>query len=174
MDMDVLYDLSTVLENDSCRKELVVTLTWTEVNDGQEKQCKKIVKDIKKAHLVIKKLLSAQSDSIKDVQFNVNFTAEGSIDLESIVTSAGICYNRAEMDDKELAKQVAFHAVLNHGVNMSIVQRRFFVGYARAARTIDRLVDIGVIKRRETNSPMTQYDIAVSKDKLVEIIDNNF
>ncbi len=174
MDMDVLYDLSAVLESDLCRKELVVTFTWTEVNDEQEKQCKKTVKDINKAYEFIRKLSNTQSDNIRDLKFNASFKVEGSIDLDVLDASDIARVNGAEMNDKELAKQISLAAVSGRGINMSIVQRRFCIGYARAAKIIDRLEAIGVIKRKESNSLITQYDIVVSKDKLVEIIENNF
>lgn len=71
--------------------------------------------------------------------------------LENRVKALENIVNHKEYDGifDDVVKMVALHAV----VSASMIQRRFSVGYARAARLLDQLEDKGIIGPAEGAKP---------------------
>ncbi len=64
----------------------------------------------------------------------------------------------------------AVHFVLDHnGASASLLQRRFKVGYNRAARLIDQMEDYGIISEQKGSKPR---DILLNKQQVAELMGN--
>lgn len=71
--------------------------------------------------------------------------------LEEAVGNVPV-YNDPKEEDRLLAESIALAKPLN-AISASYLQRRLSIGYARAARILDQLEKLGVIKTGEGSEP---------------------
>ncbi len=86
-------------------------------------------------------------------------------DQIAVTPSAG---GNTDLDD-DLFEEVCRFAIEEQSISTSRLQRRFQIGFNRAARLIDMMEDVGIVSEKKGSKPR---DVLVSHDEFNEIMSN--